>query len=294
MNTSVGWTFTSFQEEAPQLHEKMKCMIYQREKCPKTGKLHWQGACRFNRRNGVAFSTAKKCLPLYAHIEPSRGTWQQNVEYCSKSESRIGDPVFLGLPPSFGEDLIEKKLCKLRPLVDMAMQGESMKRVCLQDPSTYARNYRALAQISKMFCDKPYTHELLEEDFIIPLQDFEDKAIVIVGPTKLGKTHYALAHFENPLVISHIDDLAKFDNSEHDGIVFDDMSFAHFPRTAQIHLTDWDLPRSINIKHGTATIPANTRKIFTCNEYPFSYDDAIERRVKRIDVIEHLVKNPKD
>jgi hypothetical protein len=93
--------------------------------------------------------------------------------------------------------------------------------------------------------------------------------------------------FECPLVVSHIDDLGDFDASRHDGIVFDDMSFAHLPREAVIHLVDWDLDRSIHIRYKRALIPARTRKIFTSNKtfyenFPADPSGAIRRRISRI------------
>jgi len=104
---------------------------------------------------------------------------------------------------------------------------------------------------------------------------------VVVGDSGIGKTQYALSHFETPLLVSHMDDLRDFKADEHDGIVFDDMNFHHCPRTAQIHLTDKDQTRSIHCRYATASIPKNTRKIFTCNEngFPFIEDEAIRRRI---------------
>lgn len=115
-----------------------------------------------------------------------------------------------------------------------------------------------------------------------PLLDWSTSHI-IWGASGIGKTQFALAHFNKPLLVSHIDDLKAFNPDIHDGIVFDDMNFTHIPRTAQIHLLDIDQPRSIHIRYSTCTIPANTKKIFTTNEegaFIFNLEDeAIKRRV---------------
>lgn len=108
------------------------------------------------------------------------------------------------------------------------------------------------------------------------------KTHVIMGESGVGKTQFAKAHFENPFIISHIDMLLDYDPALYDGIVFDDLSVAHLPRNSQIHICDIDEPRSIHCRYACATIPANTRKIFTCNPgfFPFEEDDsAINRRV---------------
>jgi len=104
---------------------------------------------------------------------------------------------------------------------------------------------------------------------------------VIQGPTGIGKTQFALAHFENPLFISHIDDLKKFDG--HDGLVFDDCDYRHWDRTHQIHLIDTKQERTIHARYSNARRPANIPMIFTTNDRVFSYDPAIERRYKEIE-----------
>lgn len=107
---------------------------------------------------------------------------------------------------------------------------------------------------------------------------------ILHGPPGIGKTEFAGALLPGCLFITHVDDLRHFDPDVHSGIVFDDMEFRHYPRTAQIHLLDWNHDRSIHIRYGTARIPARTRKIFTTNEEGgriFDLDDgAIKRRVE--------------
>ena len=103
------------------------------------------------------------------------------------------------------------------------------------------------------------------------------------GPTGTGKTQWAVHQFTNPLLVSHIDSLRNF-TSANDGIVFDDMSFAHLPRESVIHLLDWDEDREIHCRYRCAIIPKHTRKIFTSNlslEQVFPHDDsgAIRRRI---------------
>lgn len=133
-----------------------------------------------------------------------------------------------------------------------------------------------------------FQHEYPGADWNMPdLQAHERRCIFIRGPSGCGKTQWALHQFENPLLVSHMDALGKFDASFHDGIVFDDMSFAHFPREAIIHLVDWDCPRDIHIRYKTAQIPKHTRKIFTSNKpfhenFPNDEFGAIRRRFSRI------------
>lgn len=95
------------------------------------------------------------------------------------------------------------------------------------------------------------------------------RALFILGPTGIGKTRFAVAQFDSPLLVSHLEDLKNFRAGVHDGIVFDDMVFNHLNPTEMIHLLDWDMDRSIRVLYGTVMIPAQTRKIFTSN-IPFA------------------------
>lgn len=114
----------------------------------------------------------------------------------------------------------------------------------------------------------------------IPFQ--RHPCVVLTGDTGTGKTRYALAHFENPLLVSHMDDLKQLKPS-HDGIVFDDIGFSHWPLESCIHLCDVALPRTINVKHGSVTIPAGKPRFFTTNReftglFPNDEWGALKRR----------------
>lgn len=117
------------------------------------------------------------------------------------------------------------------------------------------------------------TRELGEFDLSTSLTN------VIVGPTGCGKTVYCFRHLLKPmLLVSHIDDLKHFDVKTHRSVLFDDMKFDHMPIQAQIHLCDRGLPRSIHRRYGTTLIPAGIQIAITCNERPFAYHPAIQRR----------------
>lgn len=106
------------------------------------------------------------------------------------------------------------------------------------------------------------------------------KSFVIQGPSGIGKSTWAKREAPKPaLWVTHMDDLRAFDGSRHKSIIFDDMSFLHMPREAQIHIVDNDDTRSIHIRYGVARIPAGTKKIFTCNGPIFTEDPAIARRI---------------
>lgn len=62
-------------------------------------------------------------------------------------------------------------------------------------------------------------------------------------------------------------------------VIFDDMSFSHLPRDAQLHIVEQRNSAQLHVRYGVAILPIGCPKIFTCNIYPFTRDPAIERRI---------------
>lgn len=118
------------------------------------------------------------------------------------------------------------------------------------------------------------------------------RSLVLVGPSGCGKTTWAKRNVPKPAIrVTHIDDLKSLRPGYHRGIIFDDMSFCGdengkgaWPRTSQIHLVDFYDGSSINVKHSIVHIPPKIHKIFIGNFYMFTEDEAIARRIKRVDL----------
>jgi len=286
----VRWCFTNFTttDIEPVLHDKMQCLVYQLEKCPDTGRLHWQGAFIVKERHGVQLKTAKKYILGDPHLTPMNGTWEDSVKYCSKEESRVKAGKILGCPPAYGNELKAKKVSKIKTMVEGIKIGKSKKQLIEEDPDTYVRNHNAIDKIMDMYYKPTINKKYNLDDFCTEPLDFTKSMVyVIKGPSGIGKTQFALAHFDNPLFVSHIDDLKKFDG--HDGIVIDDMDFSNrYDREFQIHLIDTEHERSLHARHWNARRPANIPMIFTTNTRVFMYDPAIERRHKEVEYIKNL------
>lgn len=118
---------------------------------------------------------------------------------------------------------------------------------------------------------------------IEPLQTFNvstELTNIIVGPTGCGKTVTLCRRMLKPILFcTHVDQLKHFNHLIHKSILFDDMDFSHWPVTAQIHLTDRQMPRAINRRYGTTLIPPGVQVSVTCNQRPFTWDPAINRRL---------------
>lgn len=70
--------------------DSVKYSVYQIERAPTTDRLHYQGYIVFNRP--VRLPTVKRLLGRTVHAEHSRGSLQQNRDYCTKEESRVFGP----------------------------------------------------------------------------------------------------------------------------------------------------------------------------------------------------------
>lgn len=112
-----------------------------------------------------------------------------------------------------------------------------------------------------------------------------DKTTIVVGASGCGKSSWAIRVAPKPaLWVNHLDDLKGL-TKEHKCIIFDDMDFKHLPRTTQIYLVDQDHLRTIHCRNTNSIIPAHMPKIFCCNEYCFIDDEAVNRRVQRINIV---------
>jgi len=142
------------------------------------------------------------------------------------------------------------------------------------------------------------------EDFNMPLLPIEEmfklnKSILLIGESQLGKTEFCKVHFKSPMVVRNIDDLKWFNESIHDGLIYDDVSFLHCPFQQVLNVLDLGTDRTIHCRNVNPIIPRNIRLLFTSNrENPFydplktdpAHQQAIENRIAREYVYGSLIK----
>lgn len=98
------WCFTSWYEPDvfPTDQKDMEYMIFGVEKCPDTGRIHYQGYIEFRKKVSMTF--VKNFISdnagsnLSAHIERRFGTQQQAIDYCKKDGEyrEYGTPNYSG------------------------------------------------------------------------------------------------------------------------------------------------------------------------------------------------------
>ncbi len=85
----------TFFKEPAYLIEDIEYLVYQKEKCPTTKKIHWQGYAEWNEKK--SFKQIKKIFnDQTIHIEPRYGNQAQAIIYCTKLESRVEQPIIFG------------------------------------------------------------------------------------------------------------------------------------------------------------------------------------------------------
>lgn len=277
--------------------DRISYLCYQREVCPTTGTPHLQGyiqlhankRCPHSRLQGVlGGSIAFKCLD---------GDSISNIKYCKKVESAVA-----GSFKEFGESrFIKAKKRKAGgdtsdygALVEDIQQGMDIRSVVTKYPKLYLKHHGGIDKVHKLFSRRPVDVRTGPFLWSLPEGFNWGTNVVVHGEAGIGKSFWCKTFFPNPMFVSHLDDLKRFDPQFHGGILFDDMDFAHLPRVSQIHLADVTDDRSIHVRYGVAHIPAGTKKVFCTNKPDdvFSLDAAVQRRLTYVQVEKDKVLLP--
>lgn len=237
-----------------------------------SGTRHLQGYIELSQRR--RFNSIKAIIPR-AYLASRRGNAQQASNYCKKG----GNFVELGTI-SRSEQGRRKDLERIATLV---REGASLKRIAIEEPEGFIKYHKGIGVLMDLLQTPLEVRHTGPFKWPYP-ENIE--SLVMVGDPNIGKSEFAKFLLPKALWITHLDDLKKYASEEYEGLIFDDLSFRHLPRESQIHLLDWDNSRSIHIRYMTCFIPANTRKIFTCNEIQGPIfdeaDPAIFRRMKKM------------
>ena len=143
---SRAWCFTMYRTDEPVFNkESMTYMIFQREKCPDTGREHWQGYVYFKAQKTMS-STKRQLNDLTVHLEKAKGNHEQNKTYCSKEESRVEGTQ----PKEHGVLPVQGKRTDLMEVAHAIAKGVDDRTLCEEFPEVMikygksAQNYRTI------------------------------------------------------------------------------------------------------------------------------------------------------
>jgi hypothetical protein len=279
MSRTVGWCFTinlNSEEDRDwdphffdfESNPSIVYLICQLE-VGENGTTHWQGYLHLSRATRCL--GAKKALFCqWAHLEPRKGTVDQAIEYCEKVDSCAGEDYrfVVGVRPSSVSGGSKNADVHYRAALACQTYEEAMRTLSERSPRDFVIYNSTITKFFKHYFAR--NSDIVPRDITtfrlgrIDMETLTSRAIVISGGSGFGKTAWAIAHFKSPLICSHIEDLKKL-SSQYDGVVFDDMSFSHYPASSCIHLVDLEYDRSINVRWGIVTLPKSLPRMFTTN-----------------------------
>lgn len=127
-------------------HESVKYCVYQKEKCPSTERLHYQGYIELNKP--MRMPGVRNVLNCNAHLEGRKGTRVDARNYCMKEESRVDGPWEFG-------DFTKGQGARsdLENVTNLIKEGRPEKEIFEECPETYIRYHSGISKaISLMQC----------------------------------------------------------------------------------------------------------------------------------------------
>jgi len=262
-----------------------KCGVCQVEIAPETRRVHIQGYIEFDapvRLNHVKtyFGGAKP------HLEPARGNWMQNLEYCTKADTRhpgLINPLFMPDEETWTKFHQQQgRRNDLEDAVETLRTGKRLAAVADQHPTTFVKYHKGFAALaSKLNVARGPGYRPLDVRFYW-------------GPTNTGKSSDVFAEFQFDSIFVKECTHKWWDGYEGQQVVlFDDFdgvssdSTKALPITEMLRILD-RYPHMVETKGGMVSMcAATTTFIITTNRsfdmlYPFATDGhkaALKRRI---------------
>ena len=108
-------------------------LVWQKEKCPETNRVHYHVYVRYDKRK--KFSTLRRIWPERSHLEIARGTEEECRNYCTKEESRVEPGGERGeYKPEIGSRQGERT--DMEEIMDLIREGATMKELAARYPGT--------------------------------------------------------------------------------------------------------------------------------------------------------------
>jgi len=248
--------------------------------------VYLKSSRKLNVRNEYYFDLKKRNGrgAFHPNIQSCRSP-SKVMKYCMKDGKYITNIDKLISP--FDEAIELSKKRKISEAIELLQDKQARTMVLYYD-----RIVSNLNSIAGMEDDLPRkSFSVFLTNYFLEIWD-KTRTLILTGKSGFGKTCFMITLYNHPLLVSHLDNLKRYNSKFHDGIIYDDMSFLHIPRECQIHVVDFEMPRSINVKHTVVHIPPLTTKCITTNRLSGNvvdiYDAAIKRRIQIIEVLKPL------
>ena len=287
--TSRNWCFTinnPSPEDIPELWAqedlaKIKLLCYQLE-MGESGTPHYQGY--LETVQPIRLSGLKKFPGLRtAHLESRKGSRQQALIYCSKDESRLGDPLLFyeGTWEPFVGDFKESWIVEQSKAMT-TQQNLSIVKDKLRDGST------SIEDVADEHFDLWVKYYRAFEKYITMKTEPRNSAVdvhVLQGPTGTGKSKWALDTYPGAYWKQRSNWWCGY--FKHDVVIIDEF-YGWLPFDLLLRLCD-RYPLLVETKGGQMQFVATTI-VITTNQLPSSwykscYFPAFARRVTKWHVL---------
>jgi hypothetical protein len=124
-------------------------------------------------------------------------------------------------------------------------------------------------------------------------KDKNELTLLFIGPSCSGKTEYIKSLFDNPLIVSRIDQIKEL-NTTHDALILDDISLKLLTPEEVIQLVDLGNRRTVNVKHAFAVLRKGLPRIITHTKkdiLPTDPSGSIDRRIKLVEITDKLYED---
>lgn len=209
----MGWAGPQVQ------HPYFRYFLAQKEKAPETDRLHWQGYLELTAKARMAKVKEVLGCPT-AHLEPRRGSQQEAMNYCRKTETRaepeekmeFGTPATVGRGRAGGAGTAgggrrrdgDEPSCWTLALEEDKTYEEALEIIRRGDPRAFLL-YGQQIKLNLMETKKPtktFVPEYIGCPWLEPpeLKRWREeelpkkeraRCLVLVGPTRIGKTQWA-------------------------------------------------------------------------------------------------------
>lgn len=135
---SKCWVFTCFDAQAPVFDPNtMDFISYQQERCPHTGKLHWQGYLEIPRK--LVLKSVKKIIGNSVHLQIRRGTQEEAIAYTMKDESAIA-----GTRRQYGTKHAPDAPSQYKDCIADVKKGKQLMELAVNHTAVMCRNFSGI------------------------------------------------------------------------------------------------------------------------------------------------------
>lgn len=252
-----NWCYTLYSDVPLDIQSTFH--VWQREKCPHTSNLHFQGFIIL--KTPQEFKKVKKLLGERVHIEEAKGSIEQNIAYCTKEDSRVEGPWRTGSYENSGQG----KRSDLIKIHNLCKEKKTLEEIVNNCPSEYIKYHNGIDKIRALYSEKRNPNNPVE-------------VIVYWGEPGCGKSRRAFT--ENPDAFYKDPSTKWWDGYDGQKSVIIDDYWGEIDYRLFLRWLD-RYPTTIEVKGGTKQLLA-TKFIITSNRDPATWYTNSEALLRRI------------